>query len=102
MNGYEMKEKQVKRGGSKVFENWKTKGVTTEDFLNGLKWVCEDPGEDFTVGKRMTRELACTENGKLVRLKRANDNMGCFLGFYDIETDMLRCSLPSINCNDSI
>lgn len=104
MHNYEIKEKIVKKGESKIFKNWNEfSGVSMEDFLKGLKWVCEDPEEDFGNGIiRMTRELGCRPNGELVKLKRANSKTGDFLGFYIIETGLLWNGNVSINCRERV
>lgn len=86
-SNYTIKEKIVKAGGSEVFKNWKEfGGVSEEDFLDGLKWVCDDPMEFVAGHPRMTRELALDiskpGSGKLVRLERVNDSKGGFVGFY--------------------
>ena len=75
----ETKIKIVREGGSKVFEDWhKHFGVTEEDFVDGLRWLDEDPLNEWG---RMTRELGCDEKG-LVRLTRVHDELGGFVGFY--------------------
>lgn len=104
MNNYEIKEKIVRKGESKIFNNWnKFSGIKMEDFLIGLKWVCEDPEQDFGDGiVRMTRELGCTPDGKLVKLKRVNSKSGSFAGFYDMETGRLWTGHVSISCRDRI
>lgn len=101
------KERLVKTGRSKIFENWHAfAGVSLDDFLEGLRWVCEDPEQDFGDGKiRMTRELGCKPDGTLVRLERKNLESGDFYGFYEIETGHLWVSANgcvSINCRDRI
>lgn len=55
-NNFEIKEKIVRNGDSKVFKNWQeNSNITMEDFLDGLRWLCDDP---MTDGK-LTRELGC-------------------------------------------
>lgn len=104
MNNYEIKEKIVKNGQSEIFKNWnKFSGISKEDFLKGLKWVCEDPEQDF--GNeiiRMTRELGCTRDGRLVKLKRSNSKVGSFNGFYELNTGRLWRGSVSINCRDRV
>lgn len=45
LNNYEIKEKIVKAGNSKIFKNWKENvpEISEKDFLEALRWVCEDP-----------------------------------------------------------
>ncbi len=106
------KTAQVKAGESRVYKNWKEWGlVTEEEFIDALTWLCDDPlNED---GK-LTRGLAMLESkdmrekklsertdggekfalpydesklkGELVKLKRAYDERGNFVGFYRIDT----------------
>lgn len=103
MNKYEIAEKIVRKGESNVFKNWNTRGVSIEDFLDGLKWLYEDPMEDFGDGRvRMTRELGCTSDGELVKLKRVHNKNGEFVGFYRIDTDLLWNGHVSISCRDRI
>lgn len=79
---YAIKEKIVKAGNSEIFNKWHEYGVSEEDFLNGLKWLCEDP----LIGRgRLTRELGCTPDGKLVKLKRVLIK-GQLTAFYEEET----------------
>ena len=75
---YEIFEKIVKAGDSKIFKEWHAEaGITQEDFLDGLKWLCDDPGlEEDENGKRfkpLERELGCHYKRGLVRLKRITD-----------------------------
>ncbi len=103
MHNYDIKEKIVRNGGSEVFQNWHSKGVSMEQFLEGLKWVCEDPEKDFGDGiMRLTRELGCKPNGELVKLRRVCDKNGNFYGFYEIKTNWIWRYKVSINCRDRI
>lgn len=53
---YEIKEKIVRAGGSKIFKNWHDfAGITMEEFLDGLRWLCDDPMPN---GK-LYRQLGC-------------------------------------------
>lgn len=101
MNGYETKKKYVESGKSRIFNNWhKSTGVSMNDFLEGLKWVCEDPMPD---GK-MTRELGIRRNGTLVHLTRVYHENGDFAGFYDKskKSNQLWANGVSISARDSI
>ena len=64
----EIKEKIVREGGSTVYESWhKVCGITMEDFIDGLRWLCEDPMTDG----HPTRELGCKRgDSRLHRLTR--------------------------------
>ena len=54
---YKEKEQLVKSGKSRIFNNWhEFAGVSMDDFLEGLLWLEEDPGDDQG---RLTRELGC-------------------------------------------
>lgn len=106
MNGYERKAERVLCGKSKIYENWKAfAGVSVEDFLAGLKWVCEDPLKDYGITYekiQMTRELGCTPNGELVKLRRVYDDLGDFVSVYADEKWGSRWTGPCINCRDQI
>ena len=101
-NTYTIKEKIVKSGNSRVFNAWhESADITMEAFLDGLRWLCDDPMPDG----RLTRELGCIRKAgagmtpeqieqfgipeqregvaRLYRLTRAYDKNGKFLGFYD-------------------
>lgn len=59
-NNFEMKKRIVEAGGSRIFEDWSNRaGISREDFVEGLKWVCNDPCDGGWSGKRLTRELGC-------------------------------------------
>lgn len=98
---YDIKEKIVKAGNSRVFNSWhENAGISMEDFLNGLRWLCDDPMTDG----HLTRELGCIRRADsgytadqlaiigtvtqpaglgLHRLTRAYDKHGEFVAFYD-------------------
>ncbi len=102
-SNYEIKEKIVLAGESKVFNSWhENAGVTMEDFLDGLRWLCDDP----MPGGKLSRELGCvrfadsgyTQEQKemwgpftphrpgvdgLHRLTRSYYSDGSFAGFFD-------------------
>lgn len=60
MSKYEIKAKIVKAGASKVFQSWNHyAGITMDDFLDGLKWLCDDPMDEQG---RYTRELGCVRH----------------------------------------
>ena len=104
---YGAKEMIVRKGGSRIFQNWNEwAGISMEDFLEGLKWVCGDPLNEFG---RMTRELGCiipggAEKGKgtLVKLVRGYYADGSFRGFYHEDTGMFWEGRVSISAKDNI
>lgn len=67
-NNFEIKEKIVRSGNSKIFENWRSlvPTITMQDFLDALAWVCED----VETG-RLTREIGLTKEG-IVKIRRIN------------------------------
>lgn len=72
---FEIKAKIVYAGESEVFKSWQEglPNLTEEMFLKELKWLCDDPLNEY--GK-MTREIGLTTHG-IVRLKRCYDNDLC-------------------------
>ena len=112
----------VKAGDSRVFNSWhKNAGVTMEDFLDGLRWLCEDPMTDG----RLTRELGCIRRAEtgytpdqlallgnleqpagigLHRLTRAYYDNGDFAGFYDEDGTLWAkgSDRASINVHDRV
>ena len=90
MGRYEICEKIVTSGSSKVFKQWNQEaGVTQEDFLAGLRWLYDDPGLDVDAsGKRfkpLERELGCHYEKGIVRLKRINAKTG--VRFAEVDTN---------------
>lgn len=71
-NNFEIKQKIVLAGDSKVFKNWQTllPNLTEEMFLKAVKWVCEDPAKD---GEKLTREIGLMKTG-IVQLHRHLEN----------------------------
>lgn len=83
---YDIKERLVKEGNSNVFKNWhEFAGVTEEDFLEGLKWLCETEVNERGQKKR---ELGCSVKEGLVKLYRVFDRAGNFVGFYRYDNNM--------------
>lgn len=77
---YDIKEKIVKAGGSEIFKNWhENAGITEEEFLDGLKWICES---EFTERGQVIRELGCSRAKGLVKLNRVFDKDGNFIALY--------------------
>lgn len=100
---YDITEKKVKNGECKVFNNWnKFTGITEDEFLKGIKWLCEDPMIDLENGAtRATRELACEEDGTLTRVSRQHDKNGNFLWFY-VNGIIYHGFTPMINVKENI
>lgn len=86
-HNFDIKKKLVLNGQSRIFNNWSEHStITTEEFLENLEWVCNDPMQkvelkDGHTIERMTREIGLTPTG-IVRLQRVNDAHGDFVGFY--------------------
>lgn len=86
-HNFDVKKKLVLNGQSRIFNNWSEHStITTEEFLENLEWVCDDPMQkvelkDGHTIERMTREIGLTPTG-IVRLQRVNDAHGDFVGFY--------------------
>jgi hypothetical protein len=100
------KIKLVEEGKSRIFADWsRHAGVTKEQFIEGLKWVCSDPCDGSTGGHpgRLTRELGCHPERGLVKIKRQYDETGGVV-FYEIETGQLWSKLgtASISARDKI
>lgn len=117
MKDFEIKKKIVLEGGSSVFDNWNKCGLISKaEFIEALKWLCDDP-EDAP-GGGMTREIGLEVTpdmetklfmegpasdmekaafggtwdesklkGRIVRLRRVYDSRGEFVGFYDEDGD---------------
>ncbi len=83
-SNFDIKKKIVESGNSEVFKYWhENAGISMEDFLAELKWLCEDPYKIFSRKcAKMTRQLGCTKDGELVRLFRVYARNADFLGFY--------------------
>lgn len=84
---YEIKEKIVKSGDSKVFKNWhEFAGITEEKFLEGLKWLCEP---ETTAKGREIRALGCLKEEGIIKLKRVYSYKDTpkeeFAGFYRVD-----------------
>lgn len=103
---FSAKEKIVRSGESKVFRNWNERaGVSMDEFLDGLRWLCDDPADGGPECNRLTRELGCiaSDAGKMTpekervwgppiktrpdivglhRLTRKYYDDGSFAGFY--------------------
>lgn len=96
---YELCEKIVKSGNSKVFKNWNEfTGITEEEFLKGLKWLY---GDDVLGEGISDKELGITKDGKLHKLKRKRCQDTGIIAFYD-ENNLLWSNGISISSVDKI
>lgn len=89
---FEIKEKIVKQGGSEIFKNWhEVFGISEEDFIEGLRWLCDDSLDEKG---RLTRELGVHIEKGLVKLKRFQEGTRfeqiTVFREYDEETKMWR------------
>lgn len=82
---YEIAKKIVEAGDSKIFKNWhEHTGVSKEDFLAGIEWLCEEPKRypaDHRYAGLLRRELGICKNGQLVHLRRVYPKGLC--AFYE-------------------
>lgn len=71
---YEMARQLVEKNKSKTFNDWNEHtGITKEVFLDGIKWLCEEPiyyPADHIYKGKLRRELGIQEDGTLVHLVR--------------------------------
>lgn len=72
MTNFSTKKQLVENGKSEVFNNWhKMFGIGKDEFLENLKWVCEDPrnGKSAVSNKHngLTREIAIEANGEAMK-----------------------------------
>lgn len=83
MNNIDIKVKLVESGKSKVFAKWQELGlITKEEFIENLKWVCEDPLDEK--GK-LTREIALKISPDMEEKIFSDMSNGKFGGKYDPE-----------------
>jgi len=109
----EIAKKIVASGKSTIFKNWHKKtGIEEKEFLNGLKWLYEEPFDDYG---NMTRELQIEKNGKLHYLERLTDHDTGIVSFSengfaaqrtdteeDEEWGEIPVDRPSLSCRDRI
>lgn len=68
---YQAIERKVRNEECKILNRWKTHSTVTDDeFLEGVKWILEDP---FDERNRLTREIALSPTG-IVYLDRIYDD----------------------------
>lgn len=83
MNNIDIKVKLVESGKSKVFAKWQELGlITKEEFIENLKWVCEDPLDEKG---RLTREIALEISNDMQEKIFSDMSGGKFGGKYDPE-----------------
>ena len=108
----EVKIKKVVDDRSEVFKEWEKYGLITKDeFIEALKWLCDDPlNEDRELTRRiglevtrdMDQKMIKEENpkfylghyennlkGKIIKLKQVYDFRGKFVGLYKVDDNML-------------
>ena len=82
--GFEQKKKAVLEGRSTILKEWQEhSSITTEEFLDALFWVCNDPKNGGTNKCQLTREIGLTPT-RIKKLVRVRED-GIF-GFGDLET----------------
>lgn len=82
-NNIDIKIKLVELGKSEVFAKWQELGlITKEEFIEALKWVCEDPLDEK--GK-LTREIALEISNDMQEKIFSDMSNGKFGGKYDPE-----------------
>lgn len=87
-NNFVIKERLVKSNRSKILSNWQQLcswngyDLSMEEFLENLKWVCEDPMDEYG---GLTREIGLTKNG-IVKIKRVRDKGLCLM--YRLDNNM--------------
>lgn len=72
MTNFSTKKQLVENGKSKVFNNWhKMFGISKDEFLENLEWVCNDPqnGKSAVSNKHngLTREIAIKANAEAMK-----------------------------------
>ena len=68
-NNFEIKKRIVEEGNSKVFKEWASRaGITEEEFIEGIRWLCEDPCNGGAAGNRITRGLGCVAKERICDL----------------------------------
>lgn len=78
---FEAKKKIILNNDSKIFNNWReATGISQEDFLEGIKWLCEEEKDKKGMD---VRAMGCSSDGKIVKLRRIRDKYGEFVGFYE-------------------
>ena len=109
----EIAKKIVTSGKSTIFNNWHEKtGIEEKEFLNGLKWLYEEPFDNYG---NMTRELQIDITGKLHYLERLIDHDTGIVSFFengfaaqrtdteeDEEWGEIPVDRPSLSCRDRI
>ena len=82
-NNFDIKVKLVESGKSEIFSKWQELGlITKEEFIENLKWVCEDPLDEK--GK-LTREIALEISNDMQEKIFSDMSNGKFGGKYDPE-----------------
>ena len=103
---YEIAKKIVEAGESKIFQNWNEfTGISAEDFLEGIKWLCEEPiryPEGHKSAGKLRRELGIRKSGELVRLRRVYGKCGLCSFYEDKPLGELWANGVSLSADDHI
>ena len=103
MNDFFWKRKMVKKGESETFRQWNRQGVTLNEFLAALEWICEDA---CLVGdiKRETREACLLTNGRIALLNRQYRKDGSFAGVFDSKGNKVgrQYIVDTLTCTDAV
>lgn len=73
-SNFNIKKKIVENGNSRIFKEWcmVLPTLTKEEFLENLRWVCDDPTTDGKRTGKVTRDIGLTPNG-IVHINRSID-----------------------------
>ena len=79
IHNFENKKRLVEEGKSKIFSAWKNlvPSLAEEEFIENLRWLCNDKRENGDGTGRLTREIGLTSQG-IVHLTRQNDWLTSF------------------------
>lgn len=107
MTKFEIAKSNIENGTSKIFENWNEyAGISAADFLTALEWLYQDPALELNERgfrkSRLTRQVACSKKRGLIKLRRAHDTNGDFIGFYELDTNRRWMGHISISAEDKI
>ena len=99
-NWLERSIERVKAGKSKTFNNWhEFTGISEDSYIAALKWLADDPMVIINGKERLSREVGCKRNGKLIYGKRCYFHNGEFNGIYPIDRKLTRLDFPSTSIN---
>lgn len=105
LNNYYLKRKYVQQNQSKLFQKWHdTSDITKQEFLKGLRWLCEDPCCAGRNRNLETRELCLLVNGRIAMLYRQYRKDDSFAGRFDKEGNKVTRQYieDTLTCHDEI